>query len=69
MLPIPIRDSCGSGDASAVLREATKGEQFEHIEGPTYEGAQSFLKLRAKKDGLVGWVVCKSEDGKRHFEF
>jgi len=68
LLPTAIRERCGTSE-SAVLREAAKGEQFEHVAGPSYEGGQSFLKLKAKKDGVVGWVVCKSDDDKRHFEF
>jgi len=64
----PIRDSRGNAESAKTLRELGKGEQLEHVEGPIFEEKEIVMKGRAKKDGIVGWVVLKAEDGKRHFE-
>merc|ERR1712186_12673 len=54
--PTPIQETRSDAESAKVLREASKGELFEHVEGPTFEGENIWLKAKAKKDGVVGWI-------------
>lgn len=51
-------------DESKVVRELTKGESVEMIEGPFEDETDIKMKCRALRDGTVGWVIIKSA-GKR----
>merc|ERR1712187_685167 len=51
---------------SKVLKEFFKGEQVEILEGPVEEGKELRIKC-VTKDGKVGWVTIKGEDGKDAF--
>jgi len=67
-MPTSIRDTRGSTEVTKVLKELARGDLLEHVEGPFFEEKEIVMKGRAKKDGIVGWVLLKPEGGKRHLE-
>merc|ERR1740121_3582052 len=64
----PVHETISSGEGAAVVRQAVVNEVFELIDGPTTDGAELRMKIRAEKDGVVGWVTLKDGAGKRVFE-
>lgn len=64
----PLQDAPVAEGASLV-REITVGEVVELLEGPTKEeGQESRMKVRAERDGAIGWVTVKSNSGTKFFE-
>merc|ERR1711957_740216 len=68
MITTAVQDTRTITDATKTIRDLGKGEMFEYIEGPVEEGKTMRLKGRTKKDGIIGWVTFKGEDGKRTME-
>jgi len=63
-----LQDTRGATEVTKTIRELAKGEQFEYLEGPFEEGKELRMKGRAKKDGIVGWVTLKDEQGQRKLD-
>merc|ERR1719221_1293401 len=68
LVSTPLQDTRGATEVTKIIRELAKGEQFEYLEGPFEEGKELRLKGRAKKDGIIGWVTLKDEQGHRKLE-
>jgi len=64
----PIKEKRDCADDTKTIRELVKGESIEHVEGPFFDCEDTVMKGRAKKDGVVGYIVIKSKEGKRHVE-
>jgi len=52
-------------EGAEVVRELTKGERLELLEGPVEEGKDIRMKGKAEKDGAIGWVTLKDGEGKK----
>jgi len=63
----PVHESI-SLDGAVELRQATVGEAFELLEGPTVDGDILRMRARAEKDGATGWVTIKNGEGTRFFD-
>jgi len=55
-------------EGATTLREIAVNETCELLEGPTEEGKETRIKVRADSDQSKGWVTIKNADGKRLFE-
>jgi len=64
----PIKEKRACDDDTKTIRDLTKGELIEHVEGPFFDGEDIVMKGRAKKDGAMGYIVIKSSEGKRNVE-
>jgi len=64
-IPTAVQDTRAVTDSTKTLRDLSKGEMLEYLEGPVEEGKTMRLKGRTKKDGIIGWVTFRGEDGKR----
>merc|ERR1712107_542805 len=64
-----LHDSRAVGEDVKILRDLAKGEALEFIDGPYEEGKDLRVKIRAKKDGLVGWATLVDvEKGSRRLD-
>lgn len=55
----------GQDEASDSLRQVTKGEVLEATGLPSGAAGGQRLRLRAKKDNLVGWASLLSKEGEK----
>jgi hypothetical protein len=55
-------------EGAAVVRQISKGEEVEYIDGPNEDGKVVRMKFRALKDGAIGWSSVRSAAGKRLFK-
>lgn len=55
-------------EGSAVVRSVAAGEAVELLEGPTKEGDELRMKVRAEQDGAIGWGTVKDSKGVKYFE-
>eukprot|EP00930_Biecheleria_cincta_P057710 TRINITY_DN4359_c0_g3_i1.p1 TRINITY_DN4359_c0_g3~~TRINITY_DN4359_c0_g3_i1.p1 ORF type:complete len:1928 (+),score=567.13 TRINITY_DN4359_c0_g3_i1:69-5852(+) len=62
--PEPLHSACKE-EGAEVLRDLTAGELLEHQEGPVEEGSELRVKVKAKKDGVIGWATLIDGKGKR----
>jgi len=64
----PMHDSL-IVEGATLVRQTEVGEVVELLEGPTKEdGQEPRIKVRAEKDGAVGWVTVRGSDGTKFFE-
>jgi len=59
----PIHDAFNAKEAK-VIRQLEINEVTELLEGPLEESKEQRMKVRAEKDGTVGWVTFKDSEGK-----
>jgi len=52
-------------DGATLVRQVEAGEAVELLEGPSKEHR---MKVRAEKDGAIGWVSLKDKSGAKLFE-
>lgn len=57
--------SASTEEGSEVLRDLAAGELLELQDGPVQEGSELRVKVKAKKDKLVGWATLIDGSGKR----
>jgi len=60
----PLHSACKVEGADA-LRDIAIGEQLEFHDGPVNEAGELRVKVKAKKDGSMGWATLIDGDGKR----
>lgn len=63
----PIHDALAA-EGAAVVRQMEAGEGVELMEGPSKVGEEVRMKIRAEKDGAIGWVTVKTSKGEKIFE-
>jgi len=64
----PLHDAAAA-EGATLIRQVTAGEVVELLEGPTKEeGQEPRMKVRAEKDGAIGWVTVKGSNGTKFFE-
>jgi len=59
----PMHDA-QAAEGATLVRQIAEGEVVELLEGPTKEGQDPRMKVRAEKDGAIGWVTVKSKSTK-----
>jgi hypothetical protein len=66
----PVYDarSGAAVEGSTLLKELTKGETLELLDGPFEDDKVIRMKGRSEKDGVVGWVTIKDAEGKRYLD-
>eukprot|EP00930_Biecheleria_cincta_P057709 TRINITY_DN4359_c0_g2_i1.p1 TRINITY_DN4359_c0_g2~~TRINITY_DN4359_c0_g2_i1.p1 ORF type:complete len:2005 (+),score=603.41 TRINITY_DN4359_c0_g2_i1:55-6069(+) len=64
----PLQSAC-KADGAELLRELAASEVLELQDGPVAEGDEMRIKVKAKKDGLIGWATLIDSTGKRLFSF
>merc|ERR1719221_1136014 len=68
LVATPLQDTRGTTEVTKTVRELAKGEQLDYMEGPFEEGKELRMKGRARKDGAIGWVTLKDEQGQRKLD-
>jgi hypothetical protein len=61
---MPLHSAC-KVEGAEVLRELASGEVLEAQEGPVKEAEEMRVKVKAKKDNLIGWATLVDSSGKR----
>jgi len=65
-VPLQLAKSSSlAAEGSEPVRELSKGEQVELLEGPCKEESEVRMKCRALKDSAIGWVTVRDENGKQ----
>merc|ERR1711971_224745 len=67
-VPTALQDTRGATEVTKTIRELHKGEIVEYLEGPFADGDVIRLKVKTKKDSVVGWVTIRDEKGQRHLD-
>eukprot|EP00929_Paragymnodinium_shiwhaense_P000255 TRINITY_DN1004_c0_g1_i4.p1 TRINITY_DN1004_c0_g1~~TRINITY_DN1004_c0_g1_i4.p1 ORF type:complete len:1725 (-),score=879.13 TRINITY_DN1004_c0_g1_i4:177-5351(-) len=62
--PLQIARSSAASEGTDAVRELTKGESLELLEGPVKEDTEIRMKLKATKDGATGWATVRDAKGK-----
>jgi len=60
----PLHSAC-QAEGAEVLRELAAGEMLEVQEGPVKEADEMRVKVKAKKDNLIGWATAIDSNNKR----
>merc|ERR1712157_170620 len=68
LVATPLQDTRGTTEVTKTVRELAKGEQFDYMDGPFEEGKELRMKGRARKDGAIGWVTLRNEQGQRKLD-
>lgn len=62
--PKPLH-SASKVEGAEVVRDLVAGELLEHQDGPVEEDSELRVKVKAKKDGVIGWATLIDGSGKR----
>eukprot|EP00929_Paragymnodinium_shiwhaense_P000252 TRINITY_DN1004_c0_g1_i13.p1 TRINITY_DN1004_c0_g1~~TRINITY_DN1004_c0_g1_i13.p1 ORF type:complete len:1810 (-),score=847.82 TRINITY_DN1004_c0_g1_i13:335-5695(-) len=68
--PAPLQKARSPAACEGIepVRELTKGEALDVVEGPVCEDGVMRVRGMAVKDGEAGWVTIKGTDGKRYLD-
>jgi hypothetical protein len=62
--PEPLH-SASKVEGAEVVRDLAAGELLEHQDGPVEQDSELRVKVKAKKDGVIGWATLIDGSGKR----
>merc|ERR1712050_144672 len=64
----PLQETSSVAEDTKTIVELAKGDKVQYLEGPVADNNSIRLKVKAVKDGSIGWVTLKSEKGQLHLD-